>query len=192
MDRRIQKSKQAIMDSLIKLMFEKDFESITINEIAETANVNRGTVYLHYVDKFDLLDQCIDAHLKQLVESCIPEEDIASTSKAAMLRTFEYLEKDSFFYSTMMTNKGISAFRNRVMTTMEHILGKQMDLIDLDKDLNKEITLQFLASAFTGVLEWWIIHSQPYPASVMVEQFWLLLERIQHGFTKISTTGQHS
>lgn len=179
MDRRIQKSKQAIMDALIKLMSEKDFEGITINEIAETANVNRGTVYLHYVDKFDLLNQCIDIHLNQLLESCIPGEDIAITSKAAMLRMFENLEKDAFFYSTMLTNTGISAFRNRLLTMMEHSLSKNMDLIDLDKNLNKEIMARFLASAVTGVLEWSITHSMPYPASVIVEQFWLLLERVK-------------
>lgn len=70
MDRRVEKSKKAITDALIKLMTEKDFEKITINEIADLANVNRGTVYFHFSDKYDLLNYCIEAHLNELVESC--------------------------------------------------------------------------------------------------------------------------
>ncbi len=48
----------------------KEFDRITINDISERANVNRGTVYLHYTDKFDLLDKCIGDHLNQMIESC--------------------------------------------------------------------------------------------------------------------------
>lgn len=54
MDRRIQKTRQSIMNTFIDLLAEKGFEKITINDIAERANINRGTVYLNYVDKFDL------------------------------------------------------------------------------------------------------------------------------------------
>lgn len=75
---------------------------------------------------------------------------------------------------------------------IEHSLSKQMDLIDLDKDLSKEITVQFLAFSATGVLEWWITHSVPYPASVMVDQCWLLLVRIQHGLTENTLTCRNS
>lgn len=49
-DRRILRTKQSITKSFLELFSEKDFEQITINEIAERANVNRGTVYLHYSD----------------------------------------------------------------------------------------------------------------------------------------------
>jgi len=76
MDRRIEKSRQAIMDAFTKLMLEKDFEKITINEIAELANVNRGTVYSHYVDRFDLLNQCIENHINKLFETCQAREEI--------------------------------------------------------------------------------------------------------------------
>ncbi|MFD0697655.1 TetR/AcrR family transcriptional regulator [Paenibacillus sp. GCM10027628] len=51
------------MNALIHLIGEKDFEKITINEIAERADVNRGTIYSHYSDKYDLLDKCLEAHL---------------------------------------------------------------------------------------------------------------------------------
>lgn len=179
MDRRIQKSRLAIMDAFMRLMSEKDFESITINQIAEEANVNRGTVYLHFTDKYDLRDQCMEVQFNQLLRSCMPEEGMVFTSRTALLRTFEHLEQNASFYYVMLTSKGNTVFRDRMETVIQQSLSDHLDSIGLDKELNKDITMQFLISAGVGLLEWWITRSMPFPTSVMVEQFWQLLERLQ-------------
>ncbi|GFZ83146.1 hypothetical protein GCM10008018_31430 [Paenibacillus marchantiophytorum] len=89
MDRRIKKNQEAIMNSFIVLMAEKDFRIITINEIAERADVNRGTVCSHYLDKYDLLDACIAFHLEQLIRNCMPDEgQRAYPSKHSLRHTF--------------------------------------------------------------------------------------------------------
>lgn len=180
MDRRIKKTKDAIVKAFIELMSEKNFEKITINEIAERANVNRGTVYLHYTDIYDLLDQCIEEHLDRLFQSCSPDGGTDHlTAKASLLRTFEYLEQNAFFYSTMLTNKGILTFRNRLLSMAAQNLQEGIEKVDFDQEIKKDVMVQFLASAAVGVIEWWLTHSMPYPAKEMVEQFWLLLERMQ-------------
>ena len=48
-DRRILKSQEAIKKALIELMAKNNFDDITIQDIADRANVNRGTIYLHYL-----------------------------------------------------------------------------------------------------------------------------------------------
>lgn len=180
MDRRIQKTKHAIMEALVELMSVKSFDQITIHEIAENANVNRGTVYLHYVDKYDLLDQCVESHLNQLFDSCMPGEDIADfTSKASLLRTFQYLERHAVLYKTMLTNRGTPAFRSRLHAKAVQSLNEQLDTSHIRGGMSKEVLVQFLASAAVGVLEWWIIRPAPDPAEDMVEQFWSLLELMQ-------------
>jgi AcrR family transcriptional regulator len=87
MDRRIQKSKQAIMDAFMTLVLEKKLENITIGEIAEKANVNRGTIYLHFTDKYDLRDKCLDCYLTQLTKACMHDQKVEKiTSKASLIR----------------------------------------------------------------------------------------------------------
>lgn len=106
MDRRVVKTRKAITEALIGLLKEQDFEQITINDIADRADVNRGTVYLHYTDKFDLLDQSIEMYLQQLVESCMVESPTTPmTVKEALLRTFRYLEQHAPVYTTLLTQK---------------------------------------------------------------------------------------
>ncbi|MFG1732487.1 TetR/AcrR family transcriptional regulator [Paenibacillus sp. 843] len=182
MTKRMPKSRQAINDAFMRLMSEKEFERITINQIAAEANVNRGTVYLHFDDKYDLREQCIAAEINQLLRHCMSGDDLAYLpSKTALLHTFEYLEQHASFYSIMLKSKGSMVFRNQMETMFRKSLMEHLDSINLDQDRNRDITVQFLISASVGVLEWWIIRSMPYPPSVMVEQFWNLLNPVVEG-----------
>ncbi len=180
MDRRVLKTQKAIIGAFVELLAEKDFKDITINEVADRADVSRGTVYLHYIDKFDLLDKCIDFYFKKLFESCMSIDGTALLlSKPLLIRTFEYLEEHDFIYTTLLVNKGIPAFRNYMMDEILGNLGELVDVSGIRPDMNKEVMIQFVASAIVGVLEWWIIHSTPIPAKDIAEQLWSLLERIQ-------------
>lgn len=52
-------SKAAIKTALLTLLQEKSFEAISVTDIAKRAAINRGTFYLHYLDKFDLIEQMV-------------------------------------------------------------------------------------------------------------------------------------
>lgn len=179
MDRRIQKTRQAIMDALIELMALKDFERITINEIAEKANVNRGTIYLHYVDKYALLNECIEESLACLVKNCVPRHETTEGAKESIKATFEYMENHAFLYTTLLKNNGISTFRNQLTKMMQQNFESQIDMNGSNRDLPKDILVQFFASAIASVFEWWFTSDMPYSAPEITEYLWKLLERNQ-------------
>src|SRR6202021_1433125 len=54
-DPRILRSRRMLMDSLAKLLMKKEFDDISVQEIADEATLNRATFYLHYPDKNALL-----------------------------------------------------------------------------------------------------------------------------------------
>lgn len=56
-DRRVRKTKKQLRMALTALMMERGVGDITVREIAELADVNRGTFYAHYRDVNDLLAQ---------------------------------------------------------------------------------------------------------------------------------------
>jgi len=178
MDRRVSKTREAIFTAFVALLREKEYERISINEIAERANVNRGTVYLHFVDKVDLLDQCMDIYLQQLYASCFPEDAaLPPAAPSALLHTLTYLERHSDLYTLLLTNKGTLAFRSRLTKIIIQSIEEQITAIGLPAGTNREIMAQFLSSAIVGLLEWWIVNAMPYPAATLAEQLTMLLLR---------------
>src|SRR5271165_5459122 len=67
-DPRILRSRRMLMDSLFKLLIKKEFEDISVQEIADVATLNRGTFYLHYPDKNALLQAMTGARFRDLIE----------------------------------------------------------------------------------------------------------------------------
>lgn len=55
-DPRVIRTRRLLQDAFASLIQEKDFESITVRDIAERATVNRATFYAHFADKFELLE----------------------------------------------------------------------------------------------------------------------------------------
>ena len=56
-DRRVRRTKKLLTQGLIQLMQEKQIKDITVRELADLVDVNRGTFYLYYRDIFDMLEQ---------------------------------------------------------------------------------------------------------------------------------------
>ncbi|CAM3765992.1 TetR/AcrR family transcriptional regulator [Marinicrinis lubricantis] len=176
-DRRILKTQEALKKAVVELMTEKNFDDITIQDIADRANVNRGTIYLHYQDKYDLLDKLIEAHMNELGEmdqwAC--EMDWVD----ALVPYFEYFQANYLFFSTMLASKGSpSSFRTRLLASfMEGFKGEIDRESDKNAGLSDDVMLQYAGTAYVGVIEWWIRNGMPYSPQAMAKQVGVLLER---------------
>lgn len=175
MDRRIQKTRQLIMNTFTNLLAEKGFEKITINDIAERANINRGTVYLHYVDKFDLLDKCIETYVELLLNHCADTTD-TTLDTSAFQSIFEYLEKNYTIYKLLLSNECFGLFSSRLYTVLAQTVTEVIGIKSENQAFSNGVTTHFLASGFIGVLEWWINNSMPCSVQEITEQLMFLLE----------------
>jgi AcrR family transcriptional regulator len=66
-DPRILRSRRMLMEALFRLLIKKEFEDISVQEIADEATLNRATFYLHYTDKNALLQAMTAARFRDLV-----------------------------------------------------------------------------------------------------------------------------
>ena len=95
-----------LKEALTRLLREKDFEAISVSDITRVAGVNRGTFYLHYIDKFDMMDKLIDEILQNIL--IILKEGNPKTKEAAfpaIVKIFEYLREDFAFVHAMTMNR---------------------------------------------------------------------------------------
>jgi AcrR family transcriptional regulator len=66
-DPRIRRTRQLLQQALEKLLKTKDFDKISVQDIAEAATVNRVTFYDHYPDKFALLECVVGSRFQDLL-----------------------------------------------------------------------------------------------------------------------------
>lgn len=173
-DRRVQKTKAAIITAFIDLLEEQDFNKITINDIADRANVNRGTIYFHYADKYDLLNKCIEGKMDLLQNLCEPiniyslEDELTQYFK----NIYSFFDNNYKFFSLMIKNGGTNQFQERFKKQILSEIRRVSEVNQVGYD--GEFFVQFRVNALVGVVEWWIRESHPLSVEEMAKNTTLL------------------
>jgi AcrR family transcriptional regulator len=68
MDPRVRRTRALLVQAFTEVLAEKGFQSISVQDITEKAGVNRTTFYLHFPDKYALLDFSIGQAFRQELE----------------------------------------------------------------------------------------------------------------------------
>ncbi|MGP0638035.1 TetR/AcrR family transcriptional regulator [Staphylococcus xylosus] len=139
-DRRVRKTKNAIKQAFIKLLAEKELERITIQDITTLADINRGTFYLHYEDKYLLLSDLEDEILAGLADETgtyklvlqdSNSEDFAKIFSEKILKNIIlHIQKDIDFYLVIFKLDRKSHLEDKISELMyanmaENISNKQ-------------------------------------------------------------------
>lgn len=182
-DKRITRSKHLLKEALISLMQTKDFKEITIKDIVEEADLNRGTFYKHYQYKEDLLEEIIDDVISDLISSYREPYRGVETFEVTKLtissiKIFEHVEKHKEFYTLIVNSNTLIGFQNRICDVL-----KDLALHDLYEHLpntkiNRELQASYHAYAIIGMIMEWIQGGFKYSSTYLAKQ---LLEFImQH------------
>jgi AcrR family transcriptional regulator len=68
LDPRVKRTRNLILRAFEQLLAEKGFESISVQDVTDKAEINRATFYKHFVDKYALLDYTIKELFKKEIE----------------------------------------------------------------------------------------------------------------------------
>lgn len=174
MDRRIKKTQELIYNVFIELLKESGFNKISVGNIAEKANINRGTFYFHFSDKYDLLEKCIEYYINELISHCKNNTEIQLDSNA-MTQIFEYLKINFDIYRTLLSNEGESIFHKKLYNAFEEQIKRAIIKMPVEIINNAEIATPFIANGFIGVIEWWMNKGMPYTPEVMTKKLNIIL-----------------
>jgi len=186
-DLRVRRTRKAIRDSFLLLIDSKGFNAITIQDIADEAMINRATFYLHYCDKYELLATLSDEVLTDLITSFNPSQHIKdrkvqmSHIHEHIVNGFRSVQRHEDFYKVMLGKNGIYDFNIKMYEAIRQKFIHEYDLMSLsDEDFHipKDLLTHFVASAFRGVLTWWIQSEQRQTPEELAKQL-----------AKIITTG---
>ncbi|MGA4719868.1 TetR/AcrR family transcriptional regulator [Fictibacillus nanhaiensis] len=182
-DLRIIRTKKLIRDAFLELISQKGFTSITVQDIADTATIGRGTFYLHYKDKYDLLDQLTDQTLTKLSELIQPSFHFRENKlnfeelKQMLIHVFDAIRSEQTFFKTMLSSHDTPNFTQQLTQFFFNKFAAEYENLNLSqkKEVPKGILISYLSSAILGVIIWWLQNDMMYASQYMAEQITNLL-----------------
>lgn len=117
-DRRVRKTKDVLKKSLIKLMKDKSINSITVKELCEKADINRGTFYLHYKDVFHMLEEIEKELFKEFQEVILSHEISPNKieTKPILKDIFTFIAENSDFAIVVLCENGDMTFIKKIVS----------------------------------------------------------------------------
>lgn len=150
-DPRVIRTRRLLQDAFDSLIQEKDFESITVRDIAERATVNRATFYAHFVDKFEILEARLMESFMTIINRKISGHEVLNeeTIQSIFLGLCEF-HKDLGTICKKRNTSLVPAFEIQIKKKIQTIL---LSFIDKDKMLLTPDT-QFLINTASIMLSW--------------------------------------
>lgn len=165
-DRRIRRTRTLLRQGLIQLMATKDIKDISVKELSDLADINRGTFYLHYNDIFDMLEKMEDelfTEFNEILDRSLTAE--VSSPENTLREIFAFLDRNRNFAKVTMGPHGDLAFVNRMK---ELVKERIYNMPDLQKRQEDPIYIDsFILSGCIGVIETWLNHPTPKPPEEM-------------------------
>ena len=172
-DRRITRSKRALRGALIALIEERGLDAITVNDLCERADLNRGTFYNHFHDKENLLTALenevlaevalLQARMQSVTLGDMLAFRVAGRPVPVLVDLFEYLRGESDFLRAVLGSGGDVRFGPRLREAVCENLVQNI----LHEKYRTNPTpfvcyyVAFYAAAYLGIITCWIERGTP-------------------------------
>jgi AcrR family transcriptional regulator len=162
-DRRIERTQQLIRGALTRLIQEKGFEALTVQDIIDRANVGRATFYAHFDNKDDLLASgfeelraSLKAHQREaLARGRSVEDRVLAFSHEVFAHTNEYRA----VFRAMVGKRSGAAVQRLLHKSLVDLIRDDVKATVARADnrsVPSEALVQFIAGALFGLLMWWL------------------------------------
>jgi AcrR family transcriptional regulator len=168
-DRRIARTKLALRNALIELILEKHFDSITVQDIIDRANVGRSTFYAHFRDKEDLLIGDWEKFLNGFVQH-ISWINAGNKRFVPIQEFFLHLKDVHLFYRALVKSSKMERLFKTGINHLSQGIEKSLTNFLQDKtqpSIPLPILANHLATTIFEQLKWWLDNNMPYPPERM-------------------------
>ena len=157
-DLRIKRTQKSIKNAFYELIEEKGFDHISVKDITERAMISRNTFYLHYNDKFDLLNKICDELVFKLFigvgkqlrrETRKLRVDIYGAASVIKMG-IKTIEEDREAYRVLLSSSGSDLLTQK----LQQGIRRALDLISSDIDGISEYSLQYIC----GIIKYQVTH----------------------------------
>lgn len=120
-DRRVRRTKKLLKESLTILLMRKKLNDITVKEIVDLADVNRGTFYLHYRDIYDMLSKIENEMMDEMkdISKRFLDASFIASPMPYISEMFQYVADNQGFCKMLLGPYGNMAFLEKLKKLVE-------------------------------------------------------------------------
>jgi AcrR family transcriptional regulator len=182
-DRRVQKTRAAIQHALVALIVERGYEAVTVQDILDRANVGRSTFYAHFLDKQDVLTYSLHGLTAFLVAQRNQVRTTAGMQQAVLgfsLPMFQHAQEQQKLYQAVVGKHSGALIQQQMRRIFADLVRDDIGaLVPIGTSaLQLEMMVEYVVSAFQGLLSWWLDRQIPCSA-----------EEVDRVFQRLSLNG---
>jgi AcrR family transcriptional regulator len=173
-DRRVRRTRRQLCEAMLALLVERDYDTITVQEITERADLNRATFYHHFNHKDELLAAALEARFDELVASFgeLPVGDALWEERKPEILTFRHVAEHAALYKVLLSDRGMCHVVYRILDYIARYA--QTELLATQSatrraTIPEAIIGYHMAGSLVALLSWWLAHDLPYSPEEMAE-----------------------
>ncbi len=177
-DRRVQRTLHMLSDALFALIVEREYETITVQDITERANIGRATFYLHYHDKEQLLEESLLSLFDDLTKDVEPKPDFSVTYQSLSIRVFQHIAERHELYGALFKEGGPPFILVRMHKWLASLIQYRVlrSLIEQSTGtVDAELLAMHCAGSLLALMIWWLDHDLAPASEQMGYLFWQLI-----------------
>lgn len=169
-NRSVIKTKKLLKNGLLELLDKKSIEKITVKELTDYVDINRGTFYLHYKDIYDLLENTENEMIDDFYDILQSHQAMELNGKPFELLKdiFIFLSENVEFGKLILGKNRNYNFINKLKNILREKCFKDWDYF-LTKENNNlyEDYYEFIISGSIGIIENWLFSDMKRPPKEM-------------------------
>jgi AcrR family transcriptional regulator len=161
-DRRVRRTKKLLTQALTELLQKKQVNKITVKELTDLADMNRGTFYMYYKDIFDMLEKIEDELFQKLdvIAQSHEHGDPTQQVKPILLDLFRFIEENQEMCRVLLSPNGDMNFLHRLYEAIrERSLEIWKDQMGSLGEKEFDYRYSFVIFGCAGMIRAWVNRS---------------------------------
>ena len=159
-DRRVARTRHALYEALVRLIRDRDYEAISVEQILEEANVGRSTFYAHFTSKDDLLRASLE-RLKALLVATRDKHAAALKDGAAeevwdpSRALFEHVAEFTDIRLALAGGRGGAVLHEALNEVLADVLRQSLPA-QTAGGVPRDLAIRHIVATFNTILDWWV------------------------------------
>lgn len=170
-DRRIQRTRDALREALMELMEERGWDAIDVRALCDHANIGRSTFYQHYPNKEELLKASFSGLRDALMAQALPETSMPG-QLAFVPGLIAHVHEAQDVFRALLSRRSGHYVQDRFRELLVELIVAGAPK-GVSRNWQSTAQAHYLGGALFELLAWWLGNNRPQKPKDIEALFYL-------------------